>query len=141
MKIKRIYHPWHKWECYKAGFYATSPPDGISSDEAKNMYRDFLSNNHMFESALIRVINEWVFSCEHFLTNTDINRIAWLGQSSACMSLGLPSKYKSGFNLLSLKQQKGANLLAERYLELWKEKFLSTLESGKNKDIQLIFQM
>jgi hypothetical protein len=36
-----------------------------------------------------------------------------------CYSTGVPSKYCSGFNLLSNDQQKAANDLAHKYLNLW----------------------
>lgn len=116
--MNRIYHPWVKWECYKSGFYDSMVP-GRSSDEAKTAYRDFLKDLGLFEMALKRVIFEWKFSCEHFLSNSSINRIAWLGQASACIQLGLPSCFRGGFKLLSDKEQELANALAEKYLNLW----------------------
>lgn len=79
--MKKIWHHWEKWECYKHGFYNSSPPSGISSDQAKEMYRKFLSDLNKFENALKKVIKEWKYSCEHFLTNSSINKIAWLGQA------------------------------------------------------------
>jgi len=90
---------------------------------------------------LNKVITEWVYSCEQFLTNTSINKIAWLGQASACYHLGLPCKFRSGFNLLDNKQKKIANNMAEKYYKIWKEKYNNTLHSGNNADIQLEFQI
>jgi hypothetical protein len=139
--MKRIYHPWHKWECYKAGFYNTRPPKNMSVENAKELYKNFLSDLIKFETALKMVIREWKYSCEHFLTNPVMNKIAWLGQASACISLGLPCKYRSGFYLLSKEEQIQANNKAFEYYEIWKEKYKHTSTNGKDKDIQLIFQM
>jgi hypothetical protein len=139
--MKRIYHPYHIWECYNSGFFNQSPHDGITPDEAKEMYKLFLGDLNKFESALKIVITEWRYSCEHFLTNPSINKIAWLGQASACVSLGLPSKFRSGFNLLSIKDQIKANKLAERYFKIWKREYENILENGKDRDIQMEFQM
>lgn len=114
----RILHTYDKWECYAAGFYATVKP-GVSKADAEEMYRAFLADLERFGDALERVISEWKHSCEHYLTNTAMNRIAWLGQASACYALGLPSVYRGGFHLLSEQEQTAANELALTYLNKW----------------------
>ena len=119
--MKRIYHPWHKWECYKSGFYKTD--NEIDSETAKKQYALFLSNNKRFEKGLNRVLNEWVYSCEQFLSNESMNRIAWLGQSAMCIETGIPSCYRSGFKMLSIKKQKEADSLALKYLKKWLKKY------------------
>jgi hypothetical protein len=48
-----------------------------------------------------------------------MNRIAWLGQASMCYATGIPSKYCSGFNLLSDEQKHHANEIALVYLNKW----------------------
>lgn len=118
--MKRIYHTWEKWECYPAGFYEVKAP-GLSADEATRRYSDFLRDSPAFEAALARVISEWANSCEHYLSNENMNRIAWLGQASACISLRLPACFRGGFRLLSSDEQQTANALALRYLNRWLE--------------------
>lgn len=119
MKAHRIYHPYWNWECYKAGFYETSPPVGISKEEAKQAYADFLSKPILFYLSIEGVFNNWKNSCEHFLTNQNINRIAWLGQASMCFFSGISSEFKGGFYLLTEDQQKTANDIARNSLERW----------------------
>lgn len=114
----RIFHTHDKWECHKAGFYNTTF-EGIDKDKCLQAYADFLSNNKRFSDALNAVINEWKFSCEHYLTNASMNRIAWLGQASMCYATGVPSKFCGGYNLLSTKQQEKADRIALRYLNKW----------------------
>lgn len=123
MKIKkqvstRIYHTWDKWECYPAGFYENQK-EGKADEECKELYRSFLSDLPRFRQALQRVLSEWKNSCEHYLTNEAMNRIAWLGQASACIEMGLPSKYRSGYFLLTDEQQLSADNLALEYLNKW----------------------
>jgi len=118
MKIDRIYHTWDKWECYKAGFYENKH-ESLSSDECKGKYVDLLTDIPLFENCLERVISEWVNSCEHYLTNEKMNRIAWLGQASLCIHTSIPSKYKSAYFLLSKDQQKSADNCALKYLNKW----------------------
>ena len=117
----RIFHTFDKWECFKAGFYKTTI-EGKTIEEAENEYAFFLSNEKEFRKALEKIITEWKHSCEHYLTNNSMNRIAWLGQSSACYAKGLPAIFRGGFNLLTEKQQKKANNIALEYLNKWLEK-------------------
>lgn len=114
----RIVHTYDKWECFKAGFYATTK-DGMTKDECEAAYRDFLADDERFRSALDSVITEWKHSCEHYLTNEAMNRIAWLGQASACYAMGIPSVFRGGFHLLSEEQQQHANELALEALNKW----------------------
>ena len=115
---ERIFHTYEKWECHKAGFYA-SRKDGMTQVACEHEYLRILSNDVLFSNALQRVITEWKYSCEHYLTNKAMNRIAWLGQAAVCISTGVPSKYSSGWNLLNDDQQNKANEMALYYLNKW----------------------
>ena len=118
----RIFHTWEKWECHKAGFYA-SKKDGMTAEQCENAYAEFLSNDDKFRNALNGVLNDWINSCEHYLTNKAMNRIAWLGQAAMCYATGIPSKYCAGFNLLTNEQQEIANNTALEYLNIWMSKY------------------
>lgn len=117
--MERIYHTWEKWECYPAGFYEDDCKVPMDKKAAEEAYRDFLGSPSKFKAALERVIAEWHHSCEHYLSNDRMNRIAWLGQASACIALGIPSCFRGGFNLLSEKKQTEANKLALWALNKW----------------------
>jgi len=114
----RIFHTYDKWECYKAGFYKNNHPT-MSKEQCENEYKDFLSNDKKFKKALNKVIFEWKNSCQHYLTNNSMNRIAWLGQAALCYATGIPSTFRGGFNLLSEEQQDRANNIALKYLNKW----------------------
>lgn len=114
----RKFHTYDKWECHKAGFYASKFQEK-TAQECKEMYRDFLADEYRFRVALTGVINEWTHSCEHYLTNSAMNRIAWLGQAAMCYATGVPSVFCSGFNLLSEDQQNSANQVALDALNDW----------------------
>jgi hypothetical protein len=116
----RIFHTHDTWECHKAGFYA-GQKTGVSKEQGEEMYRVFLSDLARFGEALGAVTAEWTHSCEHYLTNTAMNRIAWLGQASMCYATGIPAAYRSGFGLLSESEQAAANELALEYLNRWLE--------------------
>jgi hypothetical protein len=114
----RIFHTYDKLECHKAGFYK-SQAEGMTKVEAEKAYSEFLSDDNRFKEALKGVITEWKHSCEHYLTNSSMNRIAWLGQAAMCYTTGVPSVFCSGFNLLSEDQQKRANEIALEALNEW----------------------
>jgi ParB-like chromosome segregation protein Spo0J len=118
----RIFHTWEKWECHKAGFYA-SKKDGMTAEQCENAFAEFLSNDYKFREALNGVLNDWINSCEHYLTNKAMNRIAWLGQAAMCYATGIPSKFCAGFNLLTNEQQETANNTALEYLNKWMAKY------------------
>lgn len=114
----RIFHTFDKWECHKAGMYAQSFP-GKTKEQCEQEYAKFLSKPKLFQDVLKHVIKEWKHSCEHYLTNTSMNRIAWLGQAAMCYHTGIPSKFCSGFNLLTEEQQNNANEVALEALNIW----------------------
>jgi len=114
----RIFHTYDKWECHKAGFFATKH-ETLKAEKCKEEYAKFLSDSPAFSKALTHIIANWKYSCEHYLTNPAMNRIAWLGQASACYALQIPSKFCSGFNLLTDDQKDIANNLALDALNEW----------------------
>lgn len=117
--MKRIYHTYDKWECYPAGFYENRPQRELTDTECEAIYTELLSDIPRFEAALRRVITEWPNSCEHYLTNDGMNRIAWLGQAALCIAEGIPSCFRGGFNKLSDPAQEAANDSALKYLNHW----------------------
>lgn len=116
-KLKDVWHPWWKWECYKAGFFNETPKT-VTKERGELSYREFLGDLKKFEAGIQRVFDEWPFSCEHHLTKRG-NRIAWIGQSSCCIELGIPACCRGGFRMLNKTKQREANLLALQYLNQW----------------------
>lgn len=94
-------------------------PVSIDRDTAMQKYAEFLRNIPRFERAMQRVITEWPRSCEQFLTNDSVNRIAWLGQAAMCIETGIPRMFRAGFSLLTEDQQLRANAAAEKVLRAW----------------------
>lgn len=120
--MTRLYHPWAKWECYKAGFF--DPPKGKGKKEAdRKNYARLLTDMPYFETTLQKVLAEWPNSCEHNLTNDTLNRVAWLGQASATYEFGCCAETtRSIFVTLTVEEQKAANQMALKYLNKWLER-------------------
>jgi len=119
--MKRIYHTWDKWECYPAGFYDDRPQarKDAKKPELEAEYAAFLADSEKFRAALSGVLSSWRNSCEHYLSNENMNRVAWLGQAAACFAIGVPSAYRGGFHLLSEDQQRMADSVALEALNIW----------------------
>jgi len=114
----RIFHTYDKWECHKAGFYK-STVEGMTKKQAEEAFADFFRQEGLFAEVIENVIKEWKHSCEHYLTNRSMNRIAWLGQASVCYHTGIPSVFAGGWFLLTEKEQEKANKTALIYLNKW----------------------
>jgi ParB-like chromosome segregation protein Spo0J len=114
----RIFHTYDKWECHKAGFYQ-SVKEGWSHEECEAEFKRILSDQDLFAEILNKVINEWKYSCEHYLTNKSMNRIAWLGQAAVCYQSGVPSRYSSAWFDIDESIREQANSTALRYLNKW----------------------
>lgn len=114
--------------------YESRAPLSISDDEARLQYKFFLRDLPRFESALKRILAEWPISCEQFLSNEHINRIAWLGQSSMCIETRIPACFRGGFRMLELGEQNTANTMALKYLNIWLRS-QGEKESDKKLDI------
>lgn len=114
----RIFHTYDKWECYPAGFYETSLKDK-TNDECKNIFIDIITDEAKFRNALNGVITEWKNSCEHYLTNKSMNRIAWLGQAAVCYASGVPARYAGAWFEISEEKRSIANDIALEYLNKW----------------------
>lgn len=118
---ERIFHEYTEWECYKANFYGDHPPEGMTEEDCEQTYAEILRNPRKFSSILKKVIDEWPCSCEHYLTNDRMNRIAWLGQASLAYEYGIPSRFRGGYNLLSDDEKLKADQTALKWLNQWRK--------------------
>jgi hypothetical protein len=118
--MDRVYHTWEKWECYPAGFYESNAPKLLDDSDCERLYMELLSDTRKFSAALAGVITDWPNSCEHYLTNERMNRIAWLGQAALTYTHKIPSRYRGGYNLLTDQQKKAADEMALEYLNKWR---------------------
>jgi ParB-like chromosome segregation protein Spo0J len=119
---ERIFHTFDKWECAKAGFYETKPPPRMTADHCRAYYRELLADIPEFERVLEGVISDWKHSCEHYLTNRAMNRIAWLGQAALCYKHSIPAEFRGGYGLLTEAQQLAADEAALRALNTWMQR-------------------
>lgn len=119
--MKRIYHPYWLWEDYKAGFY-----DNCSGEIKKQLIQkgiEMFNSESLTIDNMLKVINEWKYSCEHNLTNESMNKIAYIGQGACCLYSKIPSKVTMEiWNKLEKEVQDRSNNIAIEVLNIWKQK-------------------
>lgn len=125
--MKQIYHPYHLWEDWQNGMWQTGNKDRLQ--EAI----EFTGDHELYGKAMNRVINEWPYSCEHFLSNLSINRKAWIGHAAVSLETGIEENItRMAWGHLTEKQQNDANLQAHRNILIWerKQRLSNTLKHG-----------
>lgn len=119
--MERIYHHYEKWEDWKAGFYNAC--SGKIKEEKISKVIEMFNNEFLTRKFMLKVIDEWVYSCEHNLSNLSLNRIAYIGQAACCLYSEIPcSVTMEAWSLLSKEVQDRSDLIANEILTLWEVK-------------------
>jgi hypothetical protein len=118
VNIKRMYHPYWDWECYKAGMWRE--PTSAEKAELLPIAVTFTGDADLYGSFMMKVIEEWPFACEHHLTDPHINRKAWVGHAACCMAKGCPEGVtRAAWGHLTEEQRAAANIQAGRAISEW----------------------
>ena len=122
-KMKRIYHPIHKWEEMDFNMW------GTSTDKARDLRRAiiFTGNHRLYGAYMRRVTKEWPISCENSLTDIRSNRRAWLGHAAVALALRIPENIvRAAWGYLNEQQQRKANDAADYAISLWENQRADT---------------
>ena len=83
---------------------------------------DFTGNSELYGAAMLRVIKEWRYSCEHNLSNTTQNRRAWLGHAACALERGFcEDVVRSAWHRLTNEQREAADAQAEAAIREWEK--------------------
>jgi hypothetical protein len=119
--MKRIYHHYEKWECYKNGMWSSPTKENYQSNIDKAI--KFMSDTDMFKQGMENVINNWEYSCEHHLSDVSSNRNSFLGQAAGCISIGVNETIiRNAWVLLSDECRIKANKAAANSIRKWEQK-------------------
>lgn len=120
--MRRIHHPYHEWEDYKNGMWNKELPDN-----EKKLLKEaiaFTGDKDLYGSWMLRVIKEWPVSCEHNLTNTSINRRAWVGHAACSLAFKCPEYItREAWGFLTDVQREEANKQADYAIMKWEEMY------------------
>lgn len=143
MKDKRIYHPYYKWEEYKAGMWSTIEDKKLEYEKTQEAIA-FTGDHELYGRYMIKVTDIWKYSCEHNLTNLSINRKAWIGHAAACIAIACPEYItRAAWWELTEQQRILANKQADKAIKKWEldQKLKRTSIRGRKDAIQMEFQM
>jgi len=83
---------------------------------------DFTGDAERYGAAMLRVVREWRYSCEHNLSNLSQNRKAWLGHAACALEKGLcEDVVREACGRLTAEQQGAANAKAQQAIEEWEK--------------------
>lgn len=122
MKIDRIFHHYEQWEDYQNGMYIKSFDINLI-DKAEKL----LANPLNLYIAMNEVINKWPISSADNLSNSNINRQAWLGQAACCLICNCPENLtKEAWHKLTDDERRLANRVADEIILKWEINYLSS---------------
>ena len=110
------------WETYLNGMYKT-----LSEIDNYDLYFNnaikMLTDQKMFYETGIDLINNWTISCDNFLTNNHVNRIAFIGQASCCYKFSCPEIVtKSAWRTMDFISKDLANKTAQLIIKNYEKK-------------------
>jgi hypothetical protein len=83
----------------------------------------FTGDHAIYGAAMLRVVNEWLFSCEHNLSNPTQNRKAWIGHAACALANNCPEDIvREAWGYLAKPQQEKANAVADLAIHMWEQK-------------------
>ena len=116
--MKKVFHPYTEWECYKNGMW-----DNVHSSKFTSFLQkaiEFTGDAEIYGEWMLKVIFEWPKTCEHHLTDSSINRKAFVGHAATCLAIGCPEHItRLAWGRLSQLQQDMANQKAIEAIQKW----------------------
>ena len=88
---------------------------------------EFTGDHKLYGYWMLKVADEWKFSCEHNLTKLNTNRKAWIGHAAVAMAIQCPENIvREAWGYLSEEQQLLANEQAQKAIEYWEKNYAKT---------------
>ena len=120
-KFKKVYHPYWLWEEIEFNMWG-------EVDNRKEWVRRaelFTGDHNLYGSYMMRVVKEWPISCENALTDTALNRRAWIGHAAVALAIQCPEDIvREAWKNLSYEQQLLANQKANEAIESWERSYI-----------------
>ncbi len=114
--MKRIYKPYWEWEDYINGMWRK-----VDKEQETTMLQDainFTSNHIEYGNAMREVSKIWTSTMLNSLTNTSINRKAFIGHCAVQYKLNIPEYItRMAWKYLTNKQRILADLEAEKTIK------------------------
>ena len=136
MKLKRVYHPYWDWEEIDFNMWG----DVSCRKKAIAKAINFTSDHRCYGRFMMRVISEWPISCENALTDSNLNRKAWVGHAACALALALPEHIvRAAWGDLTDEQRVLANREAERAIATWEHNYRKSKKLHGAVDQEVLF--
>ena len=120
--LTRVWHPYNRWE--EVGFNMWG---SVRQNERKEYLQkaiEFTGDHELYGSWMMKVANDWKYSCEHNLTGTGNNKRAWIGHAACAYAFKCPENIvREAWWCLSEEQRNKADAVAEEAINYWQTKY------------------
>lgn len=115
MKIKQVWVPYWEWEDYLNGMWSAS-----TNEEDLKTAIEFTGDHIRYGNAMKKVITSWPRTMLNSLTNTSINRRAFLGHCAVSYELKIPEHItRAAWKELTDQQRFDADKVAQETIDNW----------------------
>jgi len=103
---------------------------------------EFTGNNEVYGAAMLKVIFAWPKTMVNSLTNSSINKRAFVGHCAVCYELKIPEYItRMAWKILSEQQRIDANLQADNAIKKWNAHYeKENIGLHKNVGEQMLLQ-
>jgi hypothetical protein len=113
-----IWHPWWLLEEIPANMWGNVSNRKTWLDIAIL----FTGNHDLYGEWMLKVVDQWKYSCEHNLTKSGDKR-PWIGHAAVALAIGCPEDIvRAAWSHLTPEQQTLANNKASEAIEYWRSK-------------------
>ncbi len=125
--MKRIYHPYDKWEDWINGMWRKlSNAEEEAHYEAKAI--EFTGDAKLYGEFMRLVTEKWTMACQHNLTEKSMNRRAWVGHAAVCLAFGCPEYItRRAWWKLTQEQRDAADAQADLAIAKWEKLHCQTI--------------
>lgn len=113
-----IWHPWWLLEEVPANMWGN-----VSNRKTWLEIAILFTGNHdLYGEWMLKVADQWKYSCEHNLTKPGDKR-PWIGHAAVALAIGCPEDIvRAAWSHLTPEQQELANNKASEAIEYWRSK-------------------
>lgn len=121
--MKQIFHHYEKWEEHHAGMWRKITNEQERKEHLQRAI-EFTGNAKLYGEYMLQVLDKWPISCEQNLSNSSVNRKAWIGHAATCIAINCPEDItREAWWTLSQDQQDEANSKAAEAIKKWEERY------------------
>ena len=129
MDLPRVWHPYYDWEEVAHNMWGPVKDRRAYLEWAI----EFTGDHERYGHYMRRVTEEWPISCENALTDSNLNRKAWLGHAACALAGQCPEDIvREAWGHLTHEQRTLANRQAARWIAEWEHAYAARIGLRQN---------